>query len=404
MVRCSLGHCACYACEYCESKAEYIIGPEKKRGRLAWPFSTANGPERTTEKILIITERIENGSPMNRDDYKGFWGKSHLLNQPNFSFVESIPAEYMHSGCLGVVKRLVELTFNVGESRSRNTKRKLSDVSDFNRLIALVQVPREVSRRLRNLDFGVYKAQEFRNVILMFFPIVLDCIPNEFQQEKKIWIMLVFMLRSCTITNKEFDLIPNSVIENYAKSFYKNYEVIYGKNNCTYSIHIIASHILKIRGNDPLTYKSAFLYESFYAELRNLFQPGTLSPSKQILENCYMKRCLDYHSCEKSIFFDVEKNGKENNSLIYYIDEKGEYRFFKIINKINDNKFICNPQGRYVYKCNIMKDMKWEKIGVFKVGPFSSEEVVIERKDIEGKVIKVQNLFITCPNNILREQ
>ena len=404
MIRCSLGHCACYACEYCESKAKYFKEPEKKRGRLTWPSSTANGPERTVEKIKVITDKIKNGDPMNRDDCKGFWGESHLLNQRNFCFINQIPAEYMHSGCLGVVKRLIEVTFNVGECRPRTLKRKLSDAADYNRLICLVQGVREFNRRFRNLDFGVLKAQEFRNIALFFFPIILHCIPEEYKQERKLWLQLTYILRSCSITNKEFDLIHDNIIESLGNSFYKNYEAVYGKSNCTYSIHLIAAHALKIRGEEPLTCKSAFLYENFYAELRNLFQPGTLSPSKQILQNCYMKRCLDYHVCEKSIFFDVEKNGRENNSLIYYIDDDNTYQFFRIIGKKNDNKFICNPQGRYVYKCDIMKDLDWSKVGVFKVGPYSNEKIVIDRSQIEGKVIKVMDFFITCPNNILREQ
>ena len=75
----------------------------------------------------------------------------------------------MHLGCLGVVKRLIELTFNIGESRKRVTKRKLSDANLFNSLMSSVQVAREFSRRCRQLNFGVFKAQEFRNIILFFF-------------------------------------------------------------------------------------------------------------------------------------------------------------------------------------------------------------------------------------------
>ena len=162
--------------------------------------------------------------------------------------------------------------------------------------------------------------------------------------------------------------------------------------------------MLQIRGKDPLTETSAFKYEIFYSELRNLFQPGTLSPSKQILENCYMKRMLENHNCKKSIFLDVEKKGKENNSLVYYIDENNEYQFLNII-KINaDGTLTCNPQGRYVYHCDIVKDLKWEQVGVFKVGPYSHEEIVIPRAKIEGKVLQVNNFFLTCPNNVLREQ
>ena len=110
-------------------------------------------------------------------------------------------------------------------------------------------------------------------------------------------------MRSCVLPNKEFEKISPIVITNTAKSFYKNFDSVYGKKNCTYSVHIIASHILKIKGDKPLTSKSAFKYENFYAEMKNLFQPGTIAPAKQVIQNCYIKRQLENHNCEKSIFF-----------------------------------------------------------------------------------------------------
>ena len=406
-VRCALCHGSTFACEYCESKAIYIrdiLKGQPPKGQLAWPFSTHDGPLRTREKIIQITQRIANGEVLTRDEAKGFYGTSHLLYQNNFEFIKSITVEYMHSTCLGVVKRLISLTFNVGETRKRVTNRKLSDVSLFNKFIAEVKVVREFSRRLRNLDFGVMKAQEFRNIILFYFILVIDCIQDEFPREKKVWLQLAYVIRSCVIPNKEFNQIPTNVIKNTAFSFYKNYEAIYGEKNCTYSIHVVASHILKIRGDEPLTEKSAFKFENFYSELRNLYQPGTNSTTKQMLSNCYMKRQLENHNCQKSIFYDIQKQGKENNSLVYYMDENNSYKFFKIIKVNNNGSVTCNPQGKHLYTNELVKDLKWEKVGVFKLGPFCNDEIILPITKIEGKALQVKNLLITCPNNVLREQ
>ena len=404
-MRCALAHGSSNACEYCEGKAVYITDISgKKKGQLAWPASTADAPLRTLQNIIEITEKLKNGEDLTRDERKGFWGTSHFLYQNNFHFIEDIPAEYMHSACIGGGKRLVELTFNVGETRDRVTKRKLSDAADFNQKMSLIKVFREFSRRIRNLDFGVFKAQEFRNIILFFFIIVVDCIPNDCTREKKIWFQLAYILRACILPNNEFEKVQTSSIHNSSKAFYKNYEAVYGPKNCTYSIHLIANHILQIKGNKPLTSKSAFKYENFYSELRNLFQPGTISPSKQILTNCYMKRQLENHNCEKSIFYDTEKSGRENNSLIYIMNENNEYELFNIIEIIDENNFLCNPQGKFEYKCDQLKELNWSNVGVFQVGPYSEEEIVIQRKNIAGKVLKINGVFITCPNNVLREQ
>lgn len=406
-VRCAMNHASYYACEYCEAKAHYIRNSDEdmsRKGQLAWPFSTSNGPPRTREKINEIVEKLKNDEPLTRDEAKGFCGVSHLLDEENFDFIIQVPAEYMHLGCLGVAKRLVELTFNVGENRKRNTDRRLSDVAQFNRLISAIKVTREFSRRCRNLDFGVMKAQEYRNLILFFFPLVIECIPNEFPREQKLWLQFTFALRACILPNKEFNLLSKNFIEKTAKAFYKNYEAVYGDKQCSYSVHTMSSHIIEVRGDKPLPEKSAFKFENFYSELRNLFQPGTNSPTKQILQNCYMKKQLEFHCCEKSIFYDTEKKGKEDNSLVYYVDENNVYQLFRII-KVNSNGTLtCQPQGRHPFQTDIARELKWEGVGVFRVGPFSTEEVVINMDKIEGKVLRVLDLFITCPNIILREQ
>ena len=407
-VRCAKNHAGYYACEYCESKAHYIKNTDEdtnSKGQLAWPFSTSNGPLRTREKIEEIVEKIRNEEPLTRDEAKGFLGSSHLLDEEDFDFITKLPAEYMHSGCIGVVKRLVELTFNVGDNRKRKVTRKLSDVSLYNRLISAIKVVREFSRKNRNLDFGVMKAQEFRNLILFYFNLVLECIPDTFPKEQKLWLQLAYFMRACVLPNKEFNEIPEMLITNTATSFYKNFETIYGPKQCSYSVHVIASHIQQIRGDVPLPEMSAFKFENFYSELRNLFQPGTTSPSKQILQNCFMKRQLEFHCCEKSIFYDVEKNGKENNSLVYFVDDDNEYQFFKIIKVNPDGTLTCNPQGRHLFETEkLAKELKWEKVGVFRVGPHSTEEVILTRDILHGKVLKVNDLFITCPNEVLREQ
>lgn len=170
----------------------------------------------------------------------------------------------MHSVCCGVCRRLVELCFQVGETRVKESKRKLTPPQVYNEIFFLILLPREFGRRCRNLDFAVMKASEFRNILLFLFPIVLDCIEPEYNNEKKVWLHLVFIIRACIIPNEEFRVVNDNDVLSACAKFYKLYEQCYGTQNCTYSIHVVISHILKIRGNRPLTYKSAFKFESFF--------------------------------------------------------------------------------------------------------------------------------------------
>lgn len=389
---------------------------KSSRKQLTWPSSTMNGKLRTVDGIKAIVERIEENPEITKTDpdfCKGIKGKSVLLDQPRFNLIRDMPCEYMHTVCIGVIRRMIELTFKVGENRERVTKRKLSDPKLFNDKIKLIQVVREFSDRCRNLDFGVMKAGEYRNIILFFFPIVLDCIDDEFKTEKQAWLHLVFMVRACVIPNNEFRNINENHVKSACTKFYKLYEKNYGQKNCSYSIHVVASHILTIRGHRPLTYKSAFKFENFFGEVRHLFHPGTVSPLKQILQNCYVKRILESHYCEKTIFYNVEKKpkpgkkfnpGKENNSLIYTLDDNYAVHMYIIIEVLDHDTFECHIQGKFPLKIDIVPEYKWSDVGVYKIGAVNEDPVIIKRNDISGKVIKVNDYLITCPLNVLLEQ
>lgn len=140
------------------------------KSQLTWPPQTMNGRPRTITAIHRIVNSIEEDDGELTSDYvKGIKGRSVFLDQPNFDYILDIPTEYLHLVCLGIVKRMLELTYKIGKKRPRVTKRKRSNPQLFNDLISCVQVVREFSRRVRNLDTSVLKAQEYRNILLFFF-------------------------------------------------------------------------------------------------------------------------------------------------------------------------------------------------------------------------------------------
>lgn len=145
------------------------INSLNRKTNILWPSSTMNCQPRTRNCILEIVEKIENNEqPLSIDEAKGIIRRSLLLDIPNFNFVYDVPAEYLHCACLGSVKRMVELTFNVGEKRSRVTKRKLSTTQSFDTQMLKTKVFKECSRRARKLDFAVFKGEEFRNIAIFF--------------------------------------------------------------------------------------------------------------------------------------------------------------------------------------------------------------------------------------------
>lgn len=449
-LRCCLNHAALFACEYCFAKGVRITakkgkeldstrtkiidkikrikkevksdntsevltkiiteleeGNVGKRQITVWPSSTANKEPRTKEKILDILELInehentEYTDPLTKDDVKGIKGRSLLLDWDSFDFVIQLPTEYMHLVCLGVTKRLTELTFNVGTNRTRITNRKLSSTKDFNYLMSLTKVVFEFSRRSRDLDFAVYKAEEFRNLALFFFPHVLECLePNA--KERELWLYLAFMIRACILPDKEFFNVNVSQITAACHKFYKLFESLFGASNCTYSIHVLCCHLLQIRQLGPLTESSAFKFESFYGELRNSFTPGTPATLKQMFENVLLKRSLAHHSCEKSIELSNYETSQQCNSLVYtFTDDR--VQMYKIVDLV-DETVVCNPQGKFNCTFKNVRDLSWSSVGVFQKGPISKEIVKVPQHMIAGKVLKVGSYLITCPDNVLKEK
>ena len=147
--------------------------------------------------------------------------------------------------------------------------------------------------------------------------------------------------------------------------------------------------------------------------MRNSFHPGSMSTVKQVLQNTYVKRLLEYHTCEKNTFFKPEKKpkpgvkfnpGKENNHSIYVFNENETISMYSIQEVIDDQKFLCKIQGKFPFKSELTPEYDWSTVGVFKTGPISDETKIIHRHEISGKVIKVNGYLITCPNNVLHEQ
>ena len=384
-----------------KSVNDSIKNMNKKHNNIVWPASTQNGSPRTTEKVLAIVEKIENNDILSHEEAKGISGRSLLLDIPYFNYVDDSPVEYLHSVCLGVVKRTTELTFNVGENRQRNTTRKLSLASSFNALMAQILSPREFSRRARCLDFAVMKGQEFRNLILFFFILVIDCI-EEAAQERRLWLLLAYMIRLCVLPNNEYETVDSSVLKYCGEQFYKLYEQLFNVRNCTYNTHVVLSHLKKIRVHGPLTTTSAFGFESFYGEMRHSFVPGTLSPLKQILQKVLIKRTIGTHCCKPSIYYSTKETAYESNCYIYTFLQN-EYSFFKI-NSINENTFECFKVGKYQAHFPETPTLNWAKVGVFQAGGISEETSIIDRRNVAGKIIRVKNYFLTCPNNVLEEK
>ena len=73
------------------------------------------------------------------------------------------------------------------------------------------------------------------------------------------------------------------------------------------------------------------------------------------------------------------------------------------IHTVHDNLLLCNVQGYFPTSFKETPELVWENVGVFKEGGLSEETKIIQKNTVHGKVIRLCNLLITVPINILRE-
>ena len=111
IIRDSVSHSGKYACEYCFGAGQSAaIGGNTDSTHIVWPKATSTSELRTRNNILDICQKIEEDENVSQAEKKGIRARSLLLDYPNFNFVQGIPTEYMHSVCLGLVKRPVSYT------------------------------------------------------------------------------------------------------------------------------------------------------------------------------------------------------------------------------------------------------------------------------------------------------
>ena len=225
---------------------------------------------------------------------------------------------------------------------------------------------------------------------------------ESYDKEIKVWEVLAFMARACILPDNEYANVNINQIKYCQKQFYVLFENLYGVRNCTYSIQLIGSHMLKMRSIGPLTEHSAFKFENFYAELRQAFQPGTVSVLKQMIQNVLLKRKLTKHVCKEKVYLREKDTPLECNSLIY-VYENSTHLIYKIVS-IDGDILNCKQMGNHEVTFPMTSMLDWSSVGVYRKGGLSSEIVNINRADIGGKVMRVTKYLITCPSNVLREK
>jgi hypothetical protein len=322
---------------------------------------------------------------------------SPLLKLPNFDMITGLPTEYMHLITLGVVKKVLCLFLCIRKDGGQPIYMQKA-VASLNKSLRNVRTPSEFSRRTRDFKLAHWKAEEYRNLLLFFFPCLLPHLQS--RDEKTLWLLLVYAVRAFILPDTEYQTVRHLVdVPAAVNDFYHLFHKLYKSQACSYNIHVY-SHLAILRHHGPLTTTSAFRFESFLAVLKESFHVGTPNVTKQIFENLFLSMAVKGHVCHPSLKIKTKETNRTDDTLL-----RAYNKWYKAVGE-NDDGILCktiNTEAAY-FELKSGISVNFGHVGVFcDLGIGGQAECAIPLKDVTGKGIRVGEYIVYCPYNVAFE-
>lgn len=270
-----------FGCGICESEGELV-------GRvIRFTENGTNGPIRTAEQTLIYMQ-----SPA---VIKGVQSMSPMVGVPEFDIIRGFGMDYMHSVCLGIVKKIISIWT---DSKNSNEDYYLSEqkLNAVNQHISKIKLCSFFTRKPRSItEFSTFKANEARTFLLyLFYPTFkfLKILPSKYVFHMQLLSSAIYKLLGTNITYQTL-----TEVENDLRYFVNKYEMWYSKSNVVMNLHLLAHICWAVRNNGPLWAQSAFSYETMNGVLSN-YVNGPAKPAHQILSKYMISRFLNNDSEE----------------------------------------------------------------------------------------------------------
>lgn len=266
-VLCVKGHNGYSSCTKCTQRGVY---QNKKM-----TFPSINFIKRTDESCIA------------ESDPNYHYDRCKLLDIPNVGLVSSIPLDYMHLVCLGVVKQFLVKTWVHGKRPHKIHVNRVNSISN-NLLNLKMYLPIEFARKPRTLKEGKrWKATEFRQFLLYTSPVVLKNI-----------LAIDKYYHFLTLTVAIRILLDNSLLNTYMdyaeellKHFVDSTKTLYSPCFLTHNIHNLL-HIV----DDARRFGNIQNFSNFEFENYMQFYKKILRKKNDVLQQI-VKRLQEIDSC-----------------------------------------------------------------------------------------------------------
>ncbi|KAF2891424.1 hypothetical protein ILUMI_14749 [Ignelater luminosus] len=212
-LKCIKTHNGYSGCERCLEPGEYFNGRVVLTGILA--------PKRNNRLFRMQL------------DEEHHIGISPLVDLP-IDLVIKFPIDYMHFGCLGVMRKLI----NVWLSGSLRTRLSSSKTKEISRRLESIKscIPFEFNRKTRSLlEVSCWKATEFRTTLLYTGPAIFRNIVDMTVYEHFLLLHCGFTILLC---KKHLDNLGSLLAKQLLDNFVKHSETLYGRECLVYNVHM----------------------------------------------------------------------------------------------------------------------------------------------------------------------
>ncbi len=360
-------HAATAGCPYCFAR----------KVNKHWPSSTSGGRPRTDEEIRRKAEEIAEGI---LDDGEGIKGISPLVDVPGLDLINDVPAEAMHLIFLGVTRKMIKMMYKHSNSKKYNLRYRRASDAMLNSGLGATKALDGFSRRPRDLDVAVYKAEEYKNLLVAYWPTVMLSCPRE---TIRIWLLTVFIVRAMSQPDSCYNRLREKYdFEELLVDWYEAYEETFGAEQCTYNTHCF-HHLKLVRDLGPFCVTTAKHYEDHYAVLKLNYTSGTTATGTQALTSLMLGQTAG-HACFRRRQITEKNSAKVEDRYVYL--KEGKVVF--VTNLLDHSLFRARVVPTHSGVRGLLPGVDFTDVLVFKIEPDRlGEEVTARASDVLGKCV-----------------
>lgn len=243
-----------FGCTFCPHSTETINGICK------YPITETVYPLRTHDGIIqdmkATVNTREDGTVV-ITEITGVKGPSTLMNLNYFDLGKCMSAESMHLLYLGAIRQYTELLLSACDKPYYIGSPVIKAM--INARLLCFQNPQLITRSPRPIDLiNLWKASEWRSWLLFYCLICLKGIlPKKYLVHLAKLVAAIEIRLGSSISQEDLNRAHNLLVE-----FVVYFQEYFGKDQMTYSIHLLLHLVQNVRNLGPLFVHDAFCFEN----------------------------------------------------------------------------------------------------------------------------------------------